>query len=71
MIHRSAPMPGEFAAHSNLLLLRNRDEQAEYSLVSALRKDLIRHAPTACILSQRTILIDQASLGMHNIAIFL
>src|ERR1700730_671437 len=32
----------EYAAHSYLLLLRNRDEQTHYHLVSAVREDIIR-----------------------------
>ena len=62
---------GEYAAHSYLLLLRNRDEQTDYHLVSAVRQDIVRTTAAGFRLAQRVILIDQAALGMHNIAIFL
>lgn len=62
---------GEFVARSYLLLLRNRDEQTDYHLVSAVREDIIRATATGWRLAQRVILVDQAALGIHNIAIFL
>jgi 3-phenylpropionate/cinnamic acid dioxygenase small subunit len=62
---------GEYAAYSYLLLLRNRDDQTDYHLVSAVRQDIVRTTAAGFRLAQRVILIDQAALGMHNIAIFL
>lgn len=61
----------EFCVYSYLLLTRNRFNSDEYQLMSAERTDLIRKTPAGMKLTQREVLLDQATLGMPNLAIFL
>jgi 3-phenylpropionate/cinnamic acid dioxygenase small subunit len=61
----------EFCVCSNLLLTRNRFNAEEYQLMSAERTDLIRKTPAGMKLAKREVLLDQATLGMPNLAIFL
>lgn len=61
----------EYAVSSYLLLLRNRGEADNYELASADRQDILRVSNEAITLVRRTILIDQARLGMQNLAVFM
>ena len=61
----------EFRVCSYLLLTRNRFNAEEYQLMSAERTDLIRKTSAGMKLAEREVLLDQATLGMPNLAIFL
>jgi len=61
----------EFCVCSYLLLTRNRFNSEEYQLMSAERTDLIRKTSAGMNLAKREVLLDQATLGMPNLAIFL
>jgi 3-phenylpropionate/cinnamic acid dioxygenase small subunit len=61
----------EFAAETNLLLLRTRGDSPQPQLVSARRLDLILRTPAGPKLSQRLILVDQTVLGTPNLGVFL
>jgi len=63
--------PDEFSVVSYLLLTRNRFNQEEYQLMSAERTDIIRRTPAGLKLAFREVVLDQATLGMPNLAIFL
>ncbi len=62
---------GEVAVRSYLLVYRNRGDVADADLVSAERHDLLVRATDGWRLKKRTIMVDQASLGTKNLAIFL
>lgn len=61
----------EFCVCSYLLLTRNRFNSEDYQIMSAERTDLIRKTPAGMKLAKREVLLDQATLGMPNLAIFL
>lgn len=63
--------PDEFAADTNLLLIRNRGDEANLEQISARREDLVRRTADGWRLTQRIVLVDQAVLGTPNLAIFL
>lgn len=65
------PNPDEFEARSYLLLQRNRGEAATFDTFSARRDDILRRTPDGLRLARRLILLDQATIGMANIAVFL
>ncbi|MDB5687936.1 MAG: aromatic-ring-hydroxylating dioxygenase beta subunit, partial [Rhizorhabdus sp.] len=52
-------------------LTRNRYEHAHYQLMSAKRNDLLRRDGDDFKLARREIILDQAVLGMANLAVFL
>jgi 3-phenylpropionate/cinnamic acid dioxygenase small subunit len=71
LIVRETPKPGEYAATSNLLLLRNRFDDPIYDILSAKREDLIRGENGAYKLARRIILVDQAALGAVFFNVFM
>jgi 3-phenylpropionate/cinnamic acid dioxygenase small subunit len=63
---------GEFEVESYLLLTRSRYEQFQLAELSCVRHDLLRaDAGTGFKLARREIILDQAVVGMPNIALFL
>jgi 3-phenylpropionate/cinnamic acid dioxygenase small subunit len=67
-----AATPNEFEVESYLLLTRSRYEQSQLAELSCVRHDLLRaDAPSGFKLARREIIIDQAVVGMPNIALFL
>ena len=62
---------GEFAVSSSLLVLRNRLDDPQSHLISALREDVLAQHPDGLKLRRRTVLLDSATLPTHNLAIFL
>jgi len=62
---------GEFVVLSNLLLVRNRWDLPTWELLSARREDLVRREPGGWKLARRTIWIDQSTLALANLAVFL
>lgn len=69
-VHETAA-PGELAASSSLLVLRNRLDDPTSHLISALREDVFVRHSDGLKLRRRTILLDSATLPTHNLAIFL
>jgi 3-phenylpropionate/cinnamic acid dioxygenase small subunit len=69
-VHETAAA-GELAVSSSLLVLRNRLDDPQSHLVSALREDVLRQHPDGLKLARRTVLLDSATLPTHNLAIFL
>ena len=62
----------EFEVESYLLLTRSRYEQSRLAELSCVRHDLLRvDATSGFKLARREIIIDQAVVGMPNIALFL
>jgi 3-phenylpropionate/cinnamic acid dioxygenase small subunit len=68
---RKTDNPDEFEVISYILLTRNRYEASAYQLMSAKRNDLIRRDGDDFKLARREIILDQAVLGMPNLAVFL
>jgi len=71
MILHTTPDPNEYAADTNVLLMRSRGDDASFEQLSGRREDLIRRTAAGWLLTQRTILLDQSVLGTPNLAIFL
>lgn len=69
-VHETASA-GELAVSSSLLVLRNRLDDPNSHLISALREDVLVPHPDGLKLRRRTILLDSATLPTHNLAIFL
>src|SRR5690606_2082485 len=62
----------EFEVVSYVLLARNRYEASNYQLMTAKRHDLLRRDEEGEYkLARREIIVDQAVLGMANLAIFM
>jgi len=62
---------GEVRVKSNLLLYRTRGDSPRHDLLSAERHDVLRQVNGSWKLAQRTILLDQSTVGTHNLAVFL
>ncbi len=72
LIVRKTDTPGEYAAMSYMLLLRNRFDAPTYDILSAKREDLIRRSSDGtCKLARRLILLDQTALGAVFINVFM
>ena len=72
LIVRKTDTPGEYAAMSYMLLLRNRFDAPTYDILSAKREDLIRRGSDGiCKLARRLILLDQTALGAVFINVFM
>ena len=62
----------EFEASSYLLLLRSRGDATNYEIMSCDRRDRLRRVEgDLLVLAYREILVDQSSLGMANLSVFL
>jgi 3-phenylpropionate/cinnamic acid dioxygenase small subunit len=67
-----ATREAEYEVTSYILLARNRYEASQYSFMTAKRNDLIRGLGDGEYeLARREIIVDQAVLGMANLAVFL
>lgn len=58
-------------ARSNLLLMRSRGDAPTYELISGERHDALAGGPAALLLRERVVVLDQATLGTVNLAVFL
>jgi 3-phenylpropionate/cinnamic acid dioxygenase small subunit len=68
----AADRVSEYEVTSYILLARNRYEASQYSFMTARRNDLIRGIGDGeFLLARREIILDQAVLGMANLAVFL
>jgi hypothetical protein len=72
VVVRETETPGEYAATSYLLVLRNRFDAPNYDILTAKREDLLRRAADGtCKLARRLILVDQTALGAVYINVFM
>lgn len=62
--------PGTVRVKSNVLLVRNRDQDFRSEVLSGAREDLWRRSDRAWLLARRVIRVDQAVLGARNLAIY-
>jgi 3-phenylpropionate/cinnamic acid dioxygenase small subunit len=60
---------GEYAVTSHLLVLLNRWDLPGYDMLSCRRDDIIRSQRDSYVIARRRILVDQATMGMPNVAI--
>jgi 3-phenylpropionate/cinnamic acid dioxygenase small subunit len=63
--------PSSYAVVSYFLLTRSRFENANLMLMSGERRDIVRDLGDKFELAKREIILDQAVLGMPNLAVFL
>ncbi len=61
----------EHRVESSILLLRSRYDEPNYDLLSGRRVDLLRRVDEGFKLASRTIYLDQATLGVQNLAVYL
>lgn len=57
----------ELFVSSNLYLTRNRGDSPENEQITATREDILRLVDGEWKIARRTVYIDQAVLGMHNL----
>ncbi|WP_285641150.1 3-phenylpropionate/cinnamic acid dioxygenase subunit beta [Pseudomonas sp. NBRC 100443] len=67
----STEVPGEYRAISYIQLSRSRYEDAHYEVLTGERHDVLRGQDDTFKLARREIILDQAVLGMANLAVFL
>lgn len=69
--------PAHLEVRSNLLVYRNRGSDSGHDLLSGEREDVLRRSDQVTDgfegwqLARRTVILDQATLGTKNLAIFL
>lgn len=63
--------PDALIARSYLLLYRSRGDRGTHDLLSAERHDLLRPAGDGFRIAARRAVLDQATLGTKNLAVFL
>ncbi|MFZ0040239.1 MAG: 3-phenylpropionate/cinnamic acid dioxygenase subunit beta [Solirubrobacteraceae bacterium] len=61
----------DLTVKSNLLLFRSRGDRGRHDLVCGQREDVLRRVDGTLRIARRRALLDQASLGTKNLAIFL
>jgi 3-phenylpropionate/cinnamic acid dioxygenase small subunit len=61
----------EYAVRSNLLVYRSRYDADAHQIIAGERHDVLRGVGGRLKLARRDILLDQATLATHNLAIFL
>jgi 3-phenylpropionate/cinnamic acid dioxygenase small subunit len=62
---------GEVDTSSYLLVLRSRGDSPEFEFISCERRDILRPEGEGFLLAKREIVVDQAMLGVVNLALFL
>jgi len=70
---RSTPGPGtgEVTVLTNLLLFRSRGDLGAHDLIAGERRDVLRRVDGMLRIASRRVVLDQASLGTKNLAVFL
>jgi 3-phenylpropionate/cinnamic acid dioxygenase small subunit len=63
--------PAGIAVRSYLLLYRSRGEDTSPEMISAERDDLLRRTDGGLRLCERIVTLDQATLGVRNLAVLL
>jgi 3-phenylpropionate/cinnamic acid dioxygenase small subunit len=72
VIAYESALSGDYDVSSSLLLVRTQDDDFRVDLVTAERRDLVRvRSDGSATLARRQILVDQSTIGTHNLAIFL
>ena len=66
-----ASTPDELLVKSNLLVYRNRHDAPTHQLIAGERHDVLRKLDGRWLIARRDVYLDQATLGTHNLAIFL
>lgn len=61
----------ELSVKSNLLLFRSRGDMGRHDIVCGQREDVLRRVDGRLRIARRRALLDQASLGTKNLAVFL
>ncbi len=61
----------ELAVKSNFLLYRGRLDTPDHQLLAGERRDVLRQTGDGLRLARRRVLLDQTTLSMANLAIFL
>jgi 3-phenylpropionate/cinnamic acid dioxygenase small subunit len=61
----------ELRVRSNLLIYRGRYDSPDFSLLVGERHDVLRRTAEGLRLLKRMVLLDQATVATHNLAIFL
>jgi 3-phenylpropionate/cinnamic acid dioxygenase small subunit len=61
----------EYRVRCNLLVYRNRGDTPDYDLLSADRQDILRRVDGGWKIAYRRIVLDQSTVGSHNLSIFL
>jgi len=61
---------GDRYVRSNYLILRNRLDESDFEIVSAERRDLLRHVNGTLKLARRVVYCDQTLLSIQNLAFF-
>lgn len=64
-------VPGEYLAQSYLLIQRSRGDAHQFDTFSARRDDILRRTDNGWQLARRKVVVDQAVLGLANLAIFI
>lgn len=62
---------GEVEVRSYVLVYRNRGGSATAEIISGERHDILVRGASSWKIRKRVIIVDQATLGMKNLAIFL
>lgn len=69
---RTQEAEDELEAKSNLMLFRSRgSEGGRHDIICGQREDTLRRVGDSLKIARRRILLDQASLGTKNLAVFL
>ena len=66
-----AAQNGELAVRSYLLLYRSRGDRGTHDLLSGEREDMLRLEAGRLHIARRRVVLDQATLGTKNLAVFL
>lgn len=63
--------PDEYQADSSILLTRSRSDLGEIKMLVARRHDVLRRAAGGTKIARREIYLDQTTIDMHNLVVFL
>jgi 3-phenylpropionate/cinnamic acid dioxygenase small subunit len=66
----ASEQPDEYRVRSNVLVYRSYGDQAEYNLLSADRRDVLRRTSDGWEIARRTVILDQPTLATHNLSFF-
>lgn len=59
----------QIEVESYLALFRNRFNETKYDILTAERRDVLRRSPDGLRLRRRTVILDESTLGIDNLAI--
>jgi len=61
----------EYAVRSNILLMRNRFNDAQYDMLTGKREDVVRQVDGGLKLAKRIVYVDQTVLGAPYLNVFM